>query len=44
MIDKSKTPAPGCIDAAWCLLDCTECWRQYEERVKKQNEEQANEP
>ncbi len=31
MIDKSKTPAPGCIDAAWCLLDCTECWRQWEE-------------
>jgi hypothetical protein len=33
-IDRSKTPAPGCIDAAWCVLDCTECWRQYDERMK----------
>ena len=33
-IDRSKTPAPGCIDAAWCVLDCTDCWRQYDERIK----------
>lgn len=32
-IDRSKTPAPGCIDAAWCALDCTDCWRQYDERM-----------
>jgi len=34
-IDKKTTPAPGCIDAAWCLLECTPCWEQYEASQKE---------
>jgi len=32
-MDKSKIPAPGCIDSAWCTMDCSQCWGKYEKRI-----------